>query len=425
MAERKYITLSELQSHIASALCDALPLPLWVSAEIAEMKVNYSGHCYLELVEKPAGTEADGVAKAQARGVIWRSAYPRIAAYFEQESGRRLAAGMKILAKATVNYHPLYGLSLQITDIDPAYTIGDMERQKQQTIAQLQRDGVWDMNRETPMPEVVQRIAVVSSASAAGYRDFMRETGKSPYRFRIELFEAVMQGTASERSIIDALSAVAAREEEFDAVAIIRGGGATSDLNCYNSYLLASYVAQFPLPVLTGIGHDKDVSVADMVAHTMLKTPTAVAAWLNERAADFDGALEYAAVRLRESCARTTHRHTLRLQSLAGEIRSRARLRFSDAAARTTAAETALRQSATDTLRRETQRIASLAALAEGYAPERIMRLGFAVARAGGQVLRSIETVKTNDKIELEVADGTIIATVIGTTGKEHDRQDG
>jgi len=419
MAERKYITLSELQSHIAAALCDALPLPLWVSAEIAEIKVNYSGHCYMELIEKPAGSKTDGVAKAQARGVIWRSAYPHIAAVFERETSRRLSAGMKILAKATVNYHPLYGLSLQITDIDPAYTTGDMERQKQQTIAQLQRDGVWDMNRELPMPEVVQRIAVVSSASAAGYRDFMRETGKSPYRFRIELFEAVMQGTSSERSIIDALSAVAARETEFDAVAIIRGGGATSDLDCYNSYLLASYVAQFPLPVLTGIGHDKDVSVADMVAHTMHKTPTAVAAWLNERAADFDGQLEYAALRLRETCTRTTHRHTLRLQSLAAEIRNAAGLRLSNGAARTAAAETALKQSAANLLRREMQHLASLATIAGNYAPEKIMRLGFAVARAGGHVLRSIKTVKPNDKIELEVADGTIIAAVIGTTDKE------
>lgn len=419
MAERRYITLSELQSHIAVALSDALPLPLWISAEIAEIKVNYSGHCYMELVEKPSGSAADGVAKAQARGVIWRSAYPHIAAVFERETGKRLAAGMKILAKAAVNYHPLYGLSLQIADIDPAYTIGDMERQKQQTIAQLRSDGVWDMNREVPMPEAVQRVAVVSSASAAGYRDFMRETGKSPYRFRIELFEAVMQGAASERSIIDALSAVAAREQEFDAVAIIRGGGATSDLNCYNSYLLASYVAQFPLPVLTGIGHDKDVSVADMVAHTMLKTPTAVAAWLNERAADFDGRLEYAAVRLRETCTRTTHRHTLRLQSLAGEIRSRATLRLSNEALRTTAAETALRQSAANAVRHGAHRLATFAALAENYAPERVMRLGFAVARSGGKVLRSIKTVKANDKIELEVADGTIIATVNGTTDKK------
>ncbi len=276
MAETQHITLRELQRRVKAALEGQFALPVWVSAEISEIKVNYSGHCYLELVEKGGD---NGVPTAQARAVVWRSHYPRISGYFEAETGQPLAAGIKILAKVLVSYHELYGFSLQITDIDPSYTLGDMERQRQQTIAQLQQDGVWEMNREVPMPAVVQRIAIVSSVNAAGYQDFCKELDKSPYRFRLTLFDAFMQGEAAEESIVEALCAVADRAEDFDAVVLIRGGGSRSDLNCFNAYRLCAHVAQFPLPILTGIGHDKDTSVADMVAHTALKTPTAVAGY--------------------------------------------------------------------------------------------------------------------------------------------------
>lgn len=403
-----HLTLAQLQRLIGEAVGTALPLPVWVSAEIAEMKVNYSGHCYLELVEKSGADGSGAVATAQARAVIWRSAYPSVAARFERESGSRLGAGMKILCKAQVNYHPLYGLSLQITDIDASYTLGDMERAKQQAIAQLQSDGVWDMNRKQAMPAVVERIAVVSSATAAGWRDFMREAGKSPYRLQIVLFEAVMQGVAAEQSIIDALTAIAESEEQFDAVAIIRGGGSTSDLNCFNSYRLASYIAQFPLPVLTGIGHDKDVSVSDMVAHTMLKTPTAVAVWLYERSAEADGATEMAAIRLRDICTRITHAQTLLLERLTAEVRNAAGVALAGAKARSDNAEVLLRNAVGTALKREHQRVEAYAALAENYAPERLLKLGFAVVSAGGRTVRSAEAVGVGDELDLRLADGTL-----------------
>ena len=195
MLPHAHITLSELQRLVKETLHERFALPVWVSAEISEVKVNYSGHCYLELVEKGGD---NGVPLAQSRAVIWRTAYSRIAGYFEAETGQRLAAGIKILAKVAVNYHELYGFSLQITDIDPAYTLGDMQRQRQQTIDCLRKEGVWDMNREVGMPAVVQRIAIVSSANAAGYQDFCKEIGKSPYRFRLTLFDAFMQGAAAE-----------------------------------------------------------------------------------------------------------------------------------------------------------------------------------------------------------------------------------
>ena len=320
MQSPAHITLVELQRLVKERLHEQFPLPLWVSAEIAELKVNYSGHCYLELVEKGGD---NGVPLAQSRAVIWRSAYPRVAAYFEAETGRKLAPGIRILVRATVTYHELYGFSLQITDIDPTYTLGDMERQRQQTIARLQREGVWEMNRETALPPVVQRIAVVSSAHAAGYQDFCKELAKSPYAFRTELFDAFMQGDAAEESIIAALCAVAERIGEFDAVVLIRGGGSASDLNCFNAYRLCAYIAQFPLSVLTGIGHDKDTSVADMVAHTALKTPTAVAGWLVDRSAEVDAWLDRAAGQLHDTTVEAMRRAELQLERLAGELRRR------------------------------------------------------------------------------------------------------
>ncbi len=228
---------------------------------------------------------------------------------------------MKILFKATVNYHELYGFSLQITDLDASYTLGDMERQRQQTIARLRQDGVWEMNRETEMPAVVQRIAVVSSRQAAGYQDFCKEIGKSPYDFRVTLFDAFMQGAAAEDSIIAALGEIAEQYDRFDAVVLIRGGGSASDLNCFNAYRLCAHVAQFPLPVLTGIGHDKDTSVADMVAHTALKTPTAVAGWLVERMARVEGWLDTAALALHDAAATLSRSHLLRLERLQSDLK--------------------------------------------------------------------------------------------------------
>ncbi len=404
-----HITLSELQRLVKQTLHERFALPLWVSAEISEIKVNYSGHCYLELVEK--GGE-NGVPTAQARAVIWRSAYPRIAGYFECETGQRLAAGLKILAKVSVTYHELYGFSLQITDIDPAYTLGDMERQRQQTIARLQQDGVWEMNRETALPAVVQRIAVVSSVNAAGYQDFCKELARSPYVFRTKLFDAFMQGEAAEESIIAALCAVADSEERFDAVVLIRGGGSRSDLNCFNAYRLCSYVAQFPLPVITGIGHDKDTSVADMVAHTALKTPTAVAGWLVERMAQVAEWLDNAALQLQDTARSLARQHEIRLERLMSEatLRSRellARRRFA-----LESLEKNLPDAAMSLLERARRRLEAAQELTDSRSPRRIMRLGFAVVRHAGRPVTTIGDVHPGATLRVEVTDGTFTTEV-------------
>ena len=416
MNEPQHITLRELQHRVKSVLEGQFALPVWVSAEISDLKVNYSGHCYLELVEKGGD---NGVPTAQARAVVWRSQYPRIAAYFEAETGQRLAPGLKILAKVLVSYHELYGFSLQITDIDPSYTLGDLERQRQQTIAQLQQDGVWEMNREVTLPTVVQRVAVVSSVNAAGYQDFCKELEKSPYRFEVTLFDAFMQGEAAEQSIIDALCRVADRMEEFDAVVMIRGGGSRSDLNCFNAYRLCSYVAQFPLPVITGIGHDKDTSVADMVAHTALKTPTAVAGWLVERMSGIDGWLDGAALQLHDDVLRLTRREQLHLEELTGDLRHLPAGVLRQRGLELENRNEAFRQAVELFLRQQQQRLGTTAELIESRSPRHILRMGFAVVRSEGRAVRSASGVTAGQRLEIEVTDGRFAAEVVARTAEQ------
>lgn len=411
----KHITLSQLQQRIKSVIEQGLPLPLWVVAEIAECKVNYSGHCYLELIEKADATDSrttSSVPRAQARAVIWRSQYAMLSAYFESQTGSRLAAGMKILAKVTVSYHELYGLSLQITDLDPSYTLGEVERQKQLTISRLQADGVWDCNREVEMPLLVQRLAVVSSATAAGYRDFCQELQQSPYAFRHELVEAVMQGAVAEESVCAALSAIAEREDEFDAVIIIRGGGSTSDLSCFNSYRICSYVAQFPLPVITGIGHDKDVSVADMVAHSPLKTPTAVAAWLNERMATLEGKIEEAAQLLTDVARAKTSAEQLRIERWAGYLRELSQQLCERHRSRMMLLHEQLRSAVKRVIERESSRLQLATEVVEAHNPKSILRRGFAIVRIKGQATPSAESVSSGDIIDIELTDGNLQAEI-------------
>ena len=387
MTDVEHITLAQLQGLISTALAEALPLPVWVCAEVADLKINGSGHCYIELIEK---NEKAGATEAQARATIWRSQVMSTIGRFEQESGQRLTKGMKILFKATVSHHAVYGMSLQIQQIDALHTLGDMERRRQMTIEQLQKEGVWDANRAQQMPLVVQRVAIISSATAAGYQDFMMELSRSNYALHTELFEAIMQGERSDESVVAALYAIAERSDEFDAVAIIRGGGSTSDLECFNSYNIAFAVTQMPLPVLTGIGHDKDTSVTDMVAHTMLKTPTAVAQWIDQRATDFDGALEYCAISLRDICRQTTHTATLRLEQMATDVRHLVER----------------------ILQGEAQKLDGLQSLVENFAPERIFRLGYAIARKEGKALASVEGLEVGDTIDISLADGDINAVI-------------
>lgn len=270
------LSLSELCAQLDECIQQGLPGTYWVRAEIAQL--SEKGHCYLELIEK-----ADrGMFAAKMRATCWSNKWQLISAYFQQETGKRPEPGMQVLVEVSVEFHPVYGLSLNIQNIDPSFTLGDMARQRQLTLQQLEKDGVLDMNKSLALPAVIRRVAVISAEGAAGYGDFCHQLINNAYhlRFSTELFPAVMQGDQAVRSILSALDAVAENADDFDCVAIIRGGGATTDLTCFDSYDIASHCAQFPLPVLSGIGHTRDVSVVDMVVFQALKTPTAVAEML-------------------------------------------------------------------------------------------------------------------------------------------------
>jgi exodeoxyribonuclease VII large subunit len=273
------LLLSELNLLIRDTLQEAFPETVWVVAEISELKENRSGHCYLELIEKK---EAGDEITARARATIWSYTYRMLKSYFETTTGRLLASGLKVRVQVSVEFHPLYGLSLNIKDIDPAYTIGDMALRRSEIINRLKTEGIFTMNKGLPLPEVPQKIAIVSSATAAGYQDFVNQLVDNFYGFvfYLKLFEATMQGTEATPSIIRALERIYRYADFFDAVIIIRGGGAQADLSCFDTYELGAHVAQFPLPIFTGIGHEKDDTVVDLVAHSRLKTPTAVAEFL-------------------------------------------------------------------------------------------------------------------------------------------------
>jgi exodeoxyribonuclease VII large subunit len=273
------LSLTELQLIIRDSLYLALPDMYWVVAEISEIKENSAGHCYLELIEKHPDEKN---VRSRVKAIIWSSRYRFLRSFFENITGETLQEGLKILVKVKVEYHELYGLSLVISDIDPAFTIGEMAVKRQMIIKKLEEDGVFSMNKELEFPVVPQRIAIISSKAAAGYTDFMNHlTGNSSgYVFYTALYETVMQGTETETGVIGSLDRIAAGPDLFDLVVIIRGGGSQTDLSWFDNYNIAYHVTQFPLPVITGIGHDKDLSVTDMVANKSLKTPTAVADFL-------------------------------------------------------------------------------------------------------------------------------------------------
>ena len=277
--EKAPLSLYELNALVKRALNESLPEAYWIQAELSDVRSNTTGHCYLEFVQKDS---RGNNLIAKARGTIWTNVFRMLKPYFEESTGQAFVSGIKVMVQVTVEFHELYGYSLTVIDIDPTYTLGDMARRRREILKQLEEEGVLTLNKELEMPMLAQRIAVISSASAAGYGDFCRQLEENPYGFMFypHLFPALMQGNQVEESVIDALNEVNDHRDDFDVVVIIRGGGATSDLSGFDTYLLAANCAQFPLPIITGIGHERDDTVLDSIAHTRVKTPTAAAQFL-------------------------------------------------------------------------------------------------------------------------------------------------
>ncbi|MFO7867833.1 MAG: exodeoxyribonuclease VII large subunit [Bacteroidales bacterium] len=291
MSLPEHLNLSTLLQRIKSTISQELEHSYWIVAEISDSNINYRGHCYMELIEKPE--HADNII-AKQRATIWARNYTMISSYFESVTGTTLQKGIRILCRVSVEFHALYGLSLNIIDIEPVFTIGEDEKRRQEIVRRLENEGIAYLNREIELPEVIQKIAIISSPTAAGYEDFMQQLNNNSYNFIFYtcLFQASMQGQEVEKSITSALERIYEHEDSFDAVVIIRGGGAKTDLRWFDSYILAAHIAQFPLPVISGIGHDKDMSIVDMVSHTSLKTPTAVANFIIDYASEMYSHIE-------------------------------------------------------------------------------------------------------------------------------------
>ena len=386
------LSLSELCAQLNEHIRQGFPDTYWVRAEIAQL--TEKGHCYLELVEKTSpdpftkGEKTGGIFAARMRATCWSNTWQLITAYFMQETGKRPEVGMQVLVEVSVTFHPVYGLSLNIQNIDPSFTLGDLARQRQLTLQRLEKDGVLDMNKSLPLPAVIRRIAVISAEGAAGYGDFCHQLTNNPYRLRFstQLFAAVMQGDGAVRSIVAALNSIAANADDFDCVAIIRGGGASTDLTCFDTYELASHCAQFPLPVLSGIGHTRDVSIVDMVVHSALKTPTAVAEMLIDHNAQQLALID----QLRQRLERVA------TQMVAGRKQQIEQLRLM------------LRYALQHTLQAERNKLQLLGQAVQMHSPEQIFKKGYSLTLMDGKVVHRADEVPAGTTLTTILADGEL-----------------
>lgn len=362
----------------------------WITAEINDITVKSSGHCYLELVDYDQ-TEQQLTAKAQAW--VPASVFRMLRPYFETTAGVALAPGLSILVKVLVQYHPLYGMSLQISDIDPVYTVGNIALERKKALERLRQEGVLEMNAQLELPLPVQRIAVISSAQAAGFRDFTRQLHNNPagYAFHITLFPAPMQGLEAPSGIIAALEEIAQQLHQFDAVAIMRGGGSVSDLHCFDDYNLASHIAQFPLPVFTGIGHDQDEHLIDLVAHTSVKTPTALAEFLLDNMDMLDGEVEAQGRRMQQLILGRLSTHKEALTPLVQKIKMLMMM------------EIRRKSHAIDLLEQAVKNLNPLAPLQRGYA----------LVLHHGTALRDAGAVETGERLDVLLEHGKLAVEVI------------
>lgn len=403
------LSLAELNNLVRQALELTMPDTFWVRAEIAELRVAVNGHCYMELVEHD---ERTGQISAKARANCWRNTYAFLRPRFERESGQRLLAGISVLVEVQVSFHPQFGYALVITDIDPTYTLGDAARRRQAILQQLTEDGVMDMNRELTLPCPIRRIAVISSQTAAGYGDFCNQLEQSGLPFHLKLFPATMQGEQVENSIIAALDAIAQEMDAWDAVVIIRGGGAVTDLNGYESYPLAANVAQFPLPVITGIGHERDETVIDLVTHTRLKTPTAVAAFLIEQWQGEIDTIIRLEQRLRMATTLYIEQSRRRLTDYNSRLSSQTYRQLSSAQQQIARHEQRLSHACLQLLRQQQHNLSLIEKSLQLADPQHILRQGYSITRINGKAVRDASQINPGDIITTTLSRGSIQSTV-------------
>lgn len=450
------LSLRDYLAAIRSVITTQVKPDVWVRAEISELKVNASGHCYLTLIEKEASGRMNVCAKASA--IIWSNVYRMMSAMFLSVTNQQLQPGMSVLVCVSPNFHEAFGFSLVISDIDPTFTLGDMARRRQEVIEKLKADGVWDMNRELPFPELPQRIAVISSETAAGFGDFINqlEQNQRQFKFYWHLFPAIMQGADAPASIMEALDAVFAAQECFDVVAIVRGGGASADMLAFDDYDLASCCAQFPLPILSGVGHERDTCVLDMVAFQRCKTPTAVGALLvdcfkqayakldglslsfvdgvrsllreeNERlkngAMGFvksvplaltaeEARLSWLNANLRVVVSRRCQQEENRLNVCASMLKASTKLKLQSADMNLADLKSRLQMNIKTLISQKQNRLDLLEQKIELQSPQNLLKKGYSMTLKDGKLVRSAADLKAGDLLETRFAEGSVKSRV-------------
>lgn len=449
------VTLYELNSRVKSGVRELFPDNYWITGEISELNINQSGHCYLELIEKREDTEQ---IIARAKATIWSFTFRMLRPYFESVTSQRLSAGIKIMVQVSVEFHEVYGFSLNIKDIEPNFTLGDLSRKRQEIIQRLHDEGVFHLNKELTLSLVPQRIAVISSETAAGYGDFVDQLTKnrSGFKFVIKLFKAYMQGEEAEQSIINALERIFESIDNYDLVVIIRGGGSQADLNCFNSYWLSYHITQFPLPIVTGIGHERDETIVDLVAHTNLKTPTAVAEFIINAVLEFDDyidqlknqifslssdrlnvwkdetarlsrniislaklrmsredqKIESLALMSRKSLKGYLQKNYQRLANAQEEVVYKLRSYFQYKKQHLSITQKNLSFVLKSYLKEEISHLASMEGKLQLLDPVHILKRGYTLTYSKGKLIKSVLQLKPGDKIESKWIDGIVLSTV-------------
>ena len=410
MNSEKRLTLVELNGLVRDAIENALPEEFWVEAELSECR-EHGGHCYMELIEKDERS-ATPVARASAK--CWRQTWVMVKPYFERTTGQQLRAGMKVLLRVYAQFHEAYGFSWIVSDIDPTYTLGDMARKRQEIIRQLKEEGVFDLQRELRIPTFAKRIAVISAEHAAGYGDFCRQLEDNDYGFKFDvtLFPAIMQGEQVEASVVDALNEIYQRISDFDVVCILRGGGATADLSGFDTLALAENVAQFPLPIITGIGHERDESILDMISNTRVKTPTAAAALLTDNLLRVLERLDDASQRLSYAVNQRINSQKTRMATLTTLIPTLALRMVSDQRHRIETTGNRLPIAIERRLTHQKHLLESLSLKLQGFDPQLLLSRGYSITLKDGRAVRDPQQLKPGDEIETRVEKGTIRSVV-------------
>ncbi len=427
------LSLHELTQRIAAVVNSSFEEPVWIVAELSDVRVAANGHCYMTLIEKEPRR---GTTLASVRGMIWANRWWLLRDSFVQQTGQSFASGLKVMIQVQVSMHELYGLSLNILDIDPTYTLGELARRRLEILKQLKEEGVIDMNRELPFPILPRRIAIISAEGAAGYGDFLKQLSQNTFglKFYSHLFPATMQGQHTESSVIAALERIFEVQDYFDVVVIIRGGGATVDLASFDSYQLAFNVANFPIPVITGIGHDRDETVLDHVAHTSVKTPTAAAALLIDKMAEQLQNVLDLQEEIKDHVEQRMNDERQRLQRFGNAIRNThvtltqqiGRLEMMGQKIQGFAHQRILRENnmlemMSQTIRlhigqhmqRDKDKLSFFEKAIQMAQPDNILKRGFSITRLDGHAVKSASSVPQGSMLKIQTADGELTAQAL------------